>query len=64
MIGDVHGISERSASNYIHTVDNDICEQIDRFITWSDDQELTITKQEFFKYCWYPYIPASPLHPR
>ncbi|XP_064629296.1 putative nuclease HARBI1 [Lineus longissimus] len=49
MIADVHGMSNRSASNCIHTVANAIIHRMDTFIQWPDADEITLAKQAFYE---------------
>ena len=48
MIGDIHGISDRSASRCIHTVAQAICERMDNFISWPTPEENIQTMQKFY----------------
>ena len=48
VIGDMHGISDRAASQCIHSVSNAICENIENFIAWPNDMDAARTKQTFY----------------
>ena len=49
VIGDLHGISDRAASRAIHSVSEIICEKIDTFISWPDDDEIRLSKRKFYE---------------
>ncbi|XP_041374180.1 putative nuclease HARBI1 [Gigantopelta aegis] len=56
MVGDVHGISPRAASNYIHTVAQAICTRMDRFIRWPAADEIALAKRQFYDRFGFPCI--------
>lgn len=56
MIGDLHGISPRAASNCIHDVANAICSNMDSFITWPTEDELSAIKRKFYEISGLPGI--------
>lgn len=56
MIGDVHGISDRAASKCIHTVANAICDNMERFISWPNQVQISRTKQAFYERSGFPRV--------
>ena len=49
VVGDLHGISDRAASKCIHSVATAICERIENFIRWPNQEELLDIQQKFYR---------------
>jgi hypothetical protein len=49
MIGDMHGISDRSASRCIHGTASAICDQLEQFITWPNENKIQQSKIKFYE---------------
>lgn len=56
IIGDLHGISDRSASRAIHIVSKQLTEQHEAFITWPTPANMQDTKTQFYNYCGFPKV--------
>lgn len=49
-ISDLHGISPRAASKCIHNVSEAICNRVDNFISWPNEEDMITEKQRFHAY--------------
>ena len=56
MMGDIHGISPRAASNCIHDVANAICSKMNEFIAWPTEEEIAVIKRDFYDLSGLPGI--------
>lgn len=56
VLGDLFGITERSASRCIHEVFKAITSHKNLFISWPNEEELNINKHVFYEYSKFPMV--------
>ena len=54
VLGDLHGISERSAGNALHSVSKEICQINDNYINWKDENYIKQQMESIYSYCGMP----------